>query len=611
VTIKLTGDGWALRPNPIDAVLLFDRSGSMGDAMPHPDPNTEMQDAQIGGKLFVTLVNASDDRTAVVSFSGDSSNYNVDTTVNAALTNYAVTLDNAINGMTPTSATGTRDGLYQAIMLLKNNPNPNSQAVRAIILLTDGDYNWLGDPLGRGTGYYPAPPTGYYGYSTGNLEPSKYLYYNGLGGTLNPPLEANFIGNTTATALQVIFTDKSLGTPTSYSWSLQDGNSGDTQSSTSKNPTINFPSHTSTRKYNVSETITDATGDTNTISQTYYITTASSTTTVNIPSSAPSPSYTAPDEQFTDQNMTKFAADNNIRLYMIAYTANGNLNAEAVSDMQVMANGTGGYFENAPSGATLSQIFTQIAGTLQTAAGVNTNMSLNFQNVNLTGVTVPGAQVFSYVPQTQITWQDGVTNYTDQSSQWNNNQMLNFNIGTINLGQTWQATFELMVKEGGSIQLFGNGSTITFNNGTSSLVLPPAYITAINNLTNNGATEQSIQLSNFVVTKSGVITDFVPLQWDTNYPGNATALERLYYSTIYQPASTCGAGTWTQPPFDSQSGIPPGASNETSILDVRTLPPGTYYFCVLATAADTNSAMAEAPGNTQVKISGKAYIKLQ
>jgi hypothetical protein len=126
-------------------------------------------------------------------------------------------------------------------------------------------------------------------------------------------------------------------------------------------------------------------------------------------------------------------------------------------------------------------------------------------------------------------------------------------------------------------------------------------------------TTQSIQLSNFVMTKSGVITDFVPLQWSTNYPGTNAALERLYYSTSYQAPSTCGAAgsSWVQPPFDSQNGIAPGVSDETSILDVRTLPPGTYYFCVLATAPDANSAMAEASGGEQVKISGKAYIKLQ
>ena len=183
VTIKLTGDGWALTPNPIDAVVLMDRSGSMGNSM--SDGNTEMKDAQAGAVLFANQMNSSSDRLAVVSFSGLSPN--IDTKVNQALTTNITLVTNAINSLSPTSATGTRDGLYQAITLLKNNPNANPKATRAIILLTDGDYNWLGDPVGRGTGYYPGPNAGgYTGYSQSALEPSKYMIYSGLGCSYTP-----------------------------------------------------------------------------------------------------------------------------------------------------------------------------------------------------------------------------------------------------------------------------------------------------------------------------------------------------------------------------------------------------------------------------------------
>src|SRR5208283_1086554 len=241
-----------LTPNPIDVVLLVDRSGSMGDAM--GDGNTEMKDAQTGAKTFVTMMNSSNDRIAVVSFSGDSNNkYNVDTTINSPLTTNAAAINAAITSLSPTSATGTRDGLYQSIALLNNNPNSNPKAVRAVILLTDGDYNWLGDPLGRGTGYYPAPPsTGYTGYSTGNLEPNRYLFYNGLGGALNAPLNANFIANATnGTAVQ--FTDTSTGTPTGWSW-----NFGDNPTSTSQNPTHTFSGKGT---YTIKETVTNGYGN--------------------------------------------------------------------------------------------------------------------------------------------------------------------------------------------------------------------------------------------------------------------------------------------------------------------------------------------------------------
>ena len=101
--------------------------------------------------------------------------------------------------------------------------------------------------------------------------------------------------------------------------------------------------------------------------------------------------------------------------------------------------------------------------------------------------------------------------------------------------------------------------------------LPPAYITSLANLTNTGVTTQSILLSPLLLTQSGIITDFVPLQWNTTYPGAQTAMERLYYSTSYQEPQTCGASPWVGP-FDTQTGILPGGSSETSSLDVRTLP---------------------------------------
>jgi hypothetical protein len=88
-------------------------------------------------------------------------------------------------------------------------------------------------------------------------------------------------------------------------------------------------------------------------------------------------------------------------------------------------------------------------------------------------------------------------------------------------------------------------------------------------------------------------------------------MERLYYSTTYQPPQTCGntSSSWVQ--FDQQTGIPPGESTEYSNFDVRTLPAGNYYVCVLAQANDAYAATAETGGNIQVKTSGKAYIELQ
>jgi PKD repeat protein len=615
VTVKLTGDGWDLTTNPIDVVILMDRSGSMSTCMGTTkngncvSGGTEEQNAQAGGAQFISLVNASNDRIALVSFSGYDSGANIDTTINQNLTNNFIAVNKSLYTLSPNGATGTRDGIYQSIAYLNANPNPNPRAVRAIVLLTDGDYNWLGDFLGRGTGYYPAPPSGYTGYSTNALEPNKYLYYNGLGGTLIP--NAYFTG--TASGTTVTFTDKSLGSPTSWNWSF-----GDNTYSTSQNPSHTYTKPSSgTKYYTVSETATNSAGTDTATSQSQYITVTSSGLTLTSSYGPSSVTYTtAPDEQLTAQNMSVYASNSGIRVYTISYY--NSFDQQAISDMSILSNATGGFYANAPDAATLKQVYTSIAGSLLTAAGVNTQMTMNFQNVILNNVTVQNANVFNYVAanpgSTQITWQNGVNNNTDQTAQWQTNKTLIFNIGTINLGQTWQAVFELNITQAGTIQLFGNQSgTITFNNGTSSLQLPPVFITALANLTNNGATTQSILINPpLLVTQPGILTSFVPLQWGTTYPGSGlyTATERLYYSTSYQAPQTCGQSPWVGP-FDTQTGIPVGQSNQYSSLDVRTLPAGTYYICVDATAPDAYPATSEIGVGAQVKESGKSYIMLQ
>jgi PKD repeat protein len=1002
VTIKLTGDGWALQPNPIDVVLLMDRSGSMSDCLNQEvctgygwfqqctcPGGTELANAKIGATSFVNLINESNDRTALVSFSGNPPT--IDTTFDQNLTTNANSTISAISNLQATSSTGTRDGLYKAIMELIQHPNPNPKAVRAVILLTDGDYNWLGDYLGRGTGYPPPPNSNQYS-NTINGSPDNYqqtyLYYGGLTSTTYSPT-AYFTATNGSSNYQAVFTDASTGSPTSWSWTFGDGSTSTSQSpshtystagtypvsetvtnsagsntytatvtisittpvsksstATTTSPTAYFtstqsgltatfrdastggptsyswsfgdgsaisttksPSHTysTAGTYTVTETVTNSAGSntcsatvtvaisasvtspstatnspsakytatssgltatftdgstfpsgggtkvygwvygdgntangtpvghtyptgtsktytvtetvcnnygcnnantgtvkvansggykitqitspstattnspsayftatssgltvtftdgstfpsgggtktyswvygdgntatgtpvshtyssagtytvTETVSNSYGYNIASTTvtvaasisgitspgtttnptasftaaatstnyqvqftdtssgtptswswafgdggtstlksptytystagtypvtetvtnsagnsniytatvtvsgpiTTVSISSPGPTPTPTPtpptsyPDGQLTQQNLSVLALNNNIRVYTIGYAASSNFNAQSVTDMNVLANATGGFYAPAPNAATLALIYTEIAGNLQTAAGVNTTMNLNFQNVNLTGVTVPGAQALSYVPNTTITWQDGVTNSTDQSSQWNApypfNQQLSFNVGTINLGQTWQATFMLMVKQAGSIQLFGNGSTVTFNNGASYLTIPPVFITVNPNLTVGYGPNGNIVLTDFGVAPgvSGDITEFLPLQWNTYLPDNTvpSARERLYYSTTDLQPQTCGQSPWVE--FDDQqTGIPPGESNEYSTLDVRNLPAGTYYICVLAQdpSGSAGQAIAETTNGIQVKTSGKSYIKLQ
>ena len=167
--------------------------------------------------------------------------------------------------------------------------------------------------------------------------------------------------------------------------------------------------------------------------------------------------------QFSNQNMSVYATNNNIKIYSIAFA--NSISSGGKFTLEKLANSTGGKYYEA-SATDISDVYSQIAGDLKADAGVNTNMIVDFQNVNVTGVSVPGAQVYDYVPNstasTRILWQDGVTNVTNQSADWISDNKLDFTIGTIKVGETWEATFQLKVKQSGSIDVFGREFTCFF-----------------------------------------------------------------------------------------------------------------------------------------------------
>jgi len=201
VKVWIRGTGAALQPKPINVVLCIDRSGSMLEDTPD-----RMYSIREAAKSFVDQM-SSKDSVALVTFgkSGDISLPGVDSysnprakidntyiyptsysdyaTVDKGLTslnpsvnpNAVSDLKSALMGIVPDSGTPMREGLHKSIPLL---PPSSSSSVNAIILLSDGDYNWYGDPLGPadgGTGYSPSwriGPT-----SFGDVD-NDYMIYN-------------------------------------------------------------------------------------------------------------------------------------------------------------------------------------------------------------------------------------------------------------------------------------------------------------------------------------------------------------------------------------------------------------------------------------------------
>ena len=94
----------------------------------------------------------------------------------------------------------------------------------------------------------------------------------------------------------------------------------------------------------------------------------------------------------------------------------------------------------------------------------------------------------------------------------------------------------------------------------------------------------------------------MPLAWEISYGGNQTVTERISYS--YD-----GGLTWVL--FDTNY-IDKTVTTDYSSLDVRLLPPGTYYIRVDASAPDAPSDRETlmAPGII-VGTAGRAFIKLE
>jgi len=527
VTVRMIGDGWKMTQNDIDVVLVFDQSGSMGDDVP-----TRISQAQAATNAFVDQM-SSRDQIGLVKFSSS-------TSLDQQLTLDHVAVKNKINALTADGSTQERTGLYTGIKELKTS-RARSGAVKAIILMTDGDWNKEGTPLGKGTGY-PANNTCDYTFSGSDLEPDHYRYYDGLGGTF-----------------------------TSY-WS-------------------------------------DA----------CWATKLRST-----------------NGEFTNQNMSRYAKANDIRLYTISFAS--TLDPTAVQALQIMATNTGGFYQHAPNGDQLKEIYKKIAGDLRQYAGVNTQMSLSFQNVNVTFNNVtnsyPGNEVFEYnYTEGKSTWVTSWNNTMDplpdhirttpashpgvvpaydgtyttypysfnQMAQWQSNS-LSFNAGNITVNQTWETKFLFKVLKLGNIDVFGTDSTIIFDNGLQTLQLPRTYITVVLNRTSSGINATTLDISNLRCLGSGTIKDFMPLAWEISYGGNQTVTERVSYS--YD-----GGLTWVL--FDTNY-IDKTVTTDYASLDVRLLPPGTYYIRVDASAPDAPSDRETllAPGIV-VGTGARAFIKLE
>jgi len=245
--------------------------------------------------------------------------------------------------------------------------------------------------------------------------------------------------------------------------------------------------------------------------------------------------------QGSNQNMSNYAKINNIRIYSIGYAA--DISTGGRNTLRILAESTGGqYFDG--DAANIEDIYKIIAGQLQEEAGVDTMMDLRYEQIEVSSniVTVNETyHVFSYVPETNIDSyyqnlsrpaHDPQYPYSiDQSDEYNLNNTLNFNVGTIRLGQTWEAIYTLQVLVDGSINIFGENSRVYFNGtqGPSNLTLPKTFITGVPNMTSAGVNASTLD----IIVGSSSETDTNIITWPIyrDYTGEMDVKEDYYIST--------------------------------------------------------------------------------
>jgi hypothetical protein len=469
--------------------------------------------------------------------------YNQSGWVYQGLTNNLPTAKNkisSITGNTNGAHTNMRQGLHDALKNEAQNANPGS--VKAVIHMTDGDWSMAGDPLARQDSIgFDADGPGLHSVWAGNI--------------VNPSIEDVY----------KYFPDIGGG----------DFNSGSITNAPNGQTFDAGKTHWNTDQF-------ETTQNRSTRTTTYYTNASTS-----------------------NQNLSVYAGNNQIRLYSISFVQQPL--AQTKNALINMANSTGAFYQHAPDQTKLEALYKQIAEELKDNAGVNTTMTADFENVNVTGVTMPGDQVFDYVynptASTKIYWQNGTPTVINQSADWAADNKLDFTIGTIKVGQFWNATFRLKVNQSGLIDVFGKNSTVSFNGGTEILHLPQTFITVVPKLNVTVIGVKTITLTNLTVTEPGEIKALLPVMWNTNYTGNNTLTEKVYYSIDHGP--------WVL--FD----IKTHAYNATTTeyvdyaqLDVTKLPPGGYRIMVYATAPDA----PDASDVTIVKLvggKGKTFIKLE
>ncbi|KQC03229.1 MAG: hypothetical protein APR55_02075 [Methanolinea sp. SDB] len=289
----------------------------------------------------------------------------------------------------------------------------------------------------------------------------------------------------------------------------------------------------------------------------------------------------------SEQNMATYATNNDIRIYSIGFAE--DISTGGRDTLRILAESTGGKYYDADA-ANIAEIYKIIAGDLQEEAGVDTEVNLNFGQieVNYELVTINETyKVFDYIPDTDVdSYHANLTKpihdppypySVNQTNEWESTNKLTFDVGNVYLGQVWEARYQLRILTDGNINLFGPGSQVVFNEGTAFLNFPKTYITGVPGMITTGVNSSELDVD---VGDSSYDPDSGYMEWPIyrSYSGSMNVTEFYYISN--------DAGmTWM---LIGSAELTPEQANTDGVFRYPKvlLPPGEILFKVVANAPD-------------------------
>jgi hypothetical protein len=299
----------------------------------------------------------------------------------------------------------------------------------------------------------------------------------------------------------------------------------------------------------------------------------------------------------SEQNMATYASNNDIRIYSIGFAE--DISTGGRDTLKILAESTGGKYYNADA-ANIAEIYKTIAGDLQEEAGVDTEVNLDFGQieVNYDLVTINETyKVFDYIPETDVdSYHANLTKpihdppypySVNQTYEWESENKITFDVGNVYLGQVWEARYQLRILADGNINIFGPGSQVVFNNGAAFLNFPKTYITGVPGMVTTGVNSSELDVD---VGDSSYDSESGYIEWPIyrNYTGNMIVTE-LYY------ISHDGGMTWML--IGGPVELTPEEANIDGVFRYPRilLPPGEIWFKVVANALDAPGPVVATP----------------